>query len=324
MNKSIKIFSTFFIATTIFTITAFGQKVGTTSFQFLSVMTDARGSAMAGAFSSVANNSEAVFWNPAGLTSVKNFDFSISYLRWFLDINHYAFAAAYNLSGIGTIGIEGIYTDVGEIEVTRVSSLGYVDGVYNPGLTGEVIKPHQAVLGISFAKELTDKFAFGITAKYAYEDLVVENKGSFVFDGGLTFNTGFRTIKIAATVRQFGPDIKYLSKSYPLPQTFNIGISSYLITSSDGLLINASNQKLLLSYDMIQPRDYDQMHGVGLEYSFNDMIFLRGGYKFNGDQQGLSGGFGLIYDNYRVNYSYVDYGEFLNAVHRFTIGFNLK
>ena len=324
MNKKNKIFSILFLVIIMFSIPAVGQKVGTTSFQFLSVMADARGTAMAGAFSSIANNSEAVYWNPAGLTLVDNFDFSVSYLRWFFDINHYSFAAAYNLNDFGTVAVEGLYTDIGQIEVTRVDALGLIGETYNPGLTGEVIRPHQAAIGISYANQLTDKFAFGITAKYAYEDLVVESKGSFVFDGGLIFNTGFRTIKIAASIRQFGPDIKYLSKSYPLPQTFNIGISGYLISPSDGLITNAGQQKLLLSYDMIQPRDYDQQHGIGIEYSFNDMIFLRGGYRFNGDQQGVSGGLGFMFNDYRVDYSYTDYGDYLNAVHRFTVGFNLK
>ncbi len=324
MNKIITNISMLFALTILLGNISFGQKVGTTSFQFLSVSPDARGAAMAGAFSSVARNAEAVYWNPAGLTSVNNFDLSVSYLRWFFDINHYSFAAAYNLSDFGTIAIEGLYTDIGEIEVTTVGALGNINGSYNPGLTGEVIHPHQSAIGISYAKSLTDKFAFGITAKYAYEDLVVESKGSFLFDGGLLFNTGFRTIKIAASIRQFGPDIKYLSNSYPLPQTFNIGISGYVIAPTDGLIANAAGQKLLVSYDMIQPRDYDQQHGIGMEYSFNDMIFLRGGYRFNGDQQGVAGGLGIMFNNYNINYSYTDYGEFLKAVHRFTIGFNLN
>ncbi len=324
MNKIFKIFSTFFIASLMFSSSVYAQKVGTTSFQFLSVMTDARGTAMGGAFSSVANNSEAIYWNPAGLTSVENFDFSASYVKWFFDIKHYSISAAYTLPNLGTIGIEAIYTDIGEIEVTRVDALGYVNGEYNPGLTGEVIKPSQSVIGISFAKELTDRFAFGITAKYAYENLVVKSKGAIIFDGGLTFDTDFRTVKIAASVRQFGPDIKYLSKNYPLPQTFNIGISGYLIAPENSLIADFPNQKLLLSYDMIQPRDYNQQHGVGLEYSFNDMIFLRGGYRFNGDQQGFSGGLGLMYENYRIDYSYTDYGEYLNSVHRFTVGLNIN
>lgn len=299
-------------------------KVGTTSFQFLEVMTSARATAMGEAFSSAADNSEAVFWNPAALTNVKSFDASVGFTQWFFDIKHFSFSAAYSIDGWGTFGLQGLYTDVGEIEVTTVSALGFIGDTYNPGLTGEVIRPHASVIGLSFAKNLTDKFAFGLTVKYVSEDLVVKSKGVVAFDGGLTFNTGYKSIKLGASVRHFGPEVKYIDKSYPLPQTFNIGISGYLFSPNDALLGNIGNQSILISYDLIQPRDYNQQYGLGMEYAFNNMFFLRGGYKFNGDQEGFSGGIGIHYNNYRLDYSYTDYGAYLSAVHRITLGFVIK
>jgi hypothetical protein len=300
------------------------EKVGTTSFQFLKVWPGARATGMAGAFSSIANNAEAVFWNPAGLARISNFDFSFGFVDWFMDVNHFSFSAAYNMGDIGTLGVMGVFSNVGDIEVTRVDRLGFVGGVYNPGLTGEVISPSSLVLGVSYARNLTDKFAFGITVKYVQENLVVKKAGALVFDGGLTFNTGFRSIVIGASVRHFGQEVKFYDKSYPLPQTFNIGISSYLFSNNDPLISNMGDHSLLVSYDMIQPRDYDQMHSVGMEYSFKDMIFLRGGYVLNNDQEGITTGVGVVYKGYRIDYSFNDYGKYLDSVHRFTIGFELN
>ena len=77
------------------------EKVGTTSFQFLKILTTARASAMAGAYSSIASGSDAVFWNPAGLTTVKNFNATIGYADWFMDVMHYSFSAAYTIEGVG-------------------------------------------------------------------------------------------------------------------------------------------------------------------------------------------------------------------------------
>ncbi|PIP77564.1 MAG: hypothetical protein COW85_08320 [Ignavibacteria bacterium CG22_combo_CG10-13_8_21_14_all_37_15] len=237
-------------------------KVGTTSFQFLKVFPGARANALAGAFTTLANNSEAVFWNPAGLAQVNRFDISAGYVGWFMDVKHYSFSAAYNLGDIGVFGVHGMVADVGNIEVTTVDKLGFVNGIYNPGLTGEVIRPGSMVLGASFARYLTDKFAFGVTVKYVRENLVYEKASAIVFDGGLTFNSGFKSIVIGASVRHFGQEVKFIDKSYPLPQTFNIGVSSYLISATDPLLMSLDDQSLLFSYDMIQPRDYDQMHNV--------------------------------------------------------------
>jgi hypothetical protein len=299
------------------------EKVGTTSFQFLKVIPTARAYGMAGAYVSIANTSEAVFWNPANLIMVENFSAAFGYADWFLDVKHYSFSAAYTLEGMGTFALFGMVADVGEIEETKVSSLGFLsDGTYNPGLTGNVFSPKSTVLGISYGLAMNDRFSFGITMKYASEDLVYESASAIVFDAGLRYDTGFRSIIIAASLRHFGGDIKFIDRKYPLPQTLNIGISSYLFAPADPLISSFGNQSLLLSYDLIQPRDFDQQHALGLEYSFNGMLFLRGGYLFNADQEDLSLGAGINYLGYKVDYAYNGYGEHLDSVHRITIGVN--
>lgn len=300
------------------------EKVGTTSFQFLKVLPGARANSLSGAFTTLVDNSEAIFWNPAGLAKINNYDFSFHFIDWFMDVKHFSFAGAYNLGDIGTIGVMGIFSDVGEIEVTRVDRLGFIGNVYNPGLTGEVINPSSLVIGLSYAKYVTDKFAFGVTAKFVHENLVVKSASAIVFDGGLTFNTGFRSIILGASIRHFGQEVKYFDKSYPLPQTFSIGISSYLLSPDEPLISSLGEQRVLLSYDMIQPRDYDQLHSIGIEYSFKEMLYLRGGYTFNSDQEGISAGIGIKYQNYRIDYSFNDYGNYLDSVHRVSIGVEIK
>ncbi|UCE04573.1 MAG: PorV/PorQ family protein, partial [bacterium] len=284
-------------------------------------------------------------FNPAALTRVKNIDLSVDYLDWFLDISHYAFSTAFSVRNIGSFGLLGIFTDVGEIKVTTVESLGFVDGVYL-GYTGETFKPGAQVFGVSFARQLTDKFSFGLTAKYARENLGPEESAdNFMFDGGLIYSTGFKSLKIAAVVRHFGPEVRfydkvklprydiekdttlyqtYTGKSYPLPQTFNIGISSYLISPGESLFLHSENQTLLVAFDMVQPRDYDQQYNIGLEYGFNNILFLRGGYKVNYDEESYSFGFGLAYDKYRIDYAFNDFGEFLDSVHRFSFGLSIQ
>lgn len=317
------------------------EKVGTTSFQFLKVMTSARYTAMGEAASTIALNSQAVFFNPAGLSYVQGIDVSADYLDWFLDISHMSISAAMNVPGIGTFGVQGLMTDVGEIRVTSVDALGFVGDKYL-GYTGEVIKPGAMVFGLSFARQLTEKFSFGLTAKYAREDLGVRATGNIMFDAGLIYDTGFRSVKIATTIRHFGPDVKYFDeetitrydsendtsfsqlytgKAYPLPQTFNIGISGYLISSGENLLMDSESHSLLVAFDMVQPRDFDQQYNIGLEYGFGQTLFLRGGYKLNYDSESFSLGFGVAYSDIRIDYAYSDFGDYLDSVHRFSIGF---
>jgi len=313
----------FIISSTSFSQSTGIDKVGTTSFQFLKVMPDARSTGMGEAFITVVNSSDAVFWNPAALTKVSNFDISSSYVQWFFDVAQISFSAAYNWEGIGQFGFQAMINDLGDIPVTRVDYLFREEsGNYNPGLTGETISPGSQVFGISYAKQLTDKFSFGLTVKYAQEDLVAEKTSSIIFDGGLLYKTGYRSIEIGAALRHFGPEVKFVDKGYSLPQTFTIGISAELLSDIDPLLMHIDGQKLLLAYNLSQPRDYSQQHHIGLEYSFAGMFFLRAGYKLNFDEEGLSLGAGVNYSNIRVDYSYNDFGEFLDSIHRFTIGFS--
>ena len=51
-------------------------------------------------------------------------------------------------------------------------------------------------------------------------------------------------------------------------------------------------------------------------------MILRGGYKFNYDTEGLTLGAGLKLKGLGVDYSYCSYGEYLSAVHRFSLSFN--
>jgi len=312
------------------------EKVGTTSFQFLKVVADARSMSMAGAYTSVVDHSDAVFWNPAALTQVEGLDVSVSYMDYFLDVRHFSTAVAIPLGPSGTLGFQFMLADYGTFEVTRVSALGFQGEVYNPGLTGEIINPFAVVAGVSFAKKLTDKFSFGLTAKFAREDMdfqspVASSRDNYavfhntiLFDAGLLYDTGFRSLKLSAVVRHFGPEVKYFDQSYPLPQLLNIGISANVFGPGQALFFSTPDQYLIFAFDLVQPRDYDQEYHVGIEYGLRNILFFRGGYRINYDNEGLSLGFGLQFKNYRMDYSFNDYGDFLDSVHRFSFGIKLK
>lgn len=304
------------------------EKSGTTSFQFLSVRPSARAAALSGTFTTIVNNSEACFWNPAGLTRISDMDFSSTYIDYFLDVKMFSFSAGMTTHDYGSLGIFALYSDVGEIEVTTtaVGVLDFrADKSFNPGLTGEVYRPTQFVGGISYAASLTESFSFGISAKYVQEDLVFKKASALIFDGGLLFNTGYKSIVIGAALKNFGQDVKFVEKKYPIPQTLNIGVSANLVGAAHrSLFMESEENSLLFAYDLVQPRDFDQQHTVGIEYSYDKIFIIRGGYNFNGDQASYSAGAGINYMNMRIDYSYNPMGDYLPAIHRISIGYELR
>ena len=167
------------------------------------------------------------------------------------------------------------------IQETNVQNLYYdpVSGTYNPGLTGNSFTPGFMVLGLSYAKQITEKFSFGLTAKYASEDLVFATADQFMFDFGLLYKTGYESLNLAASLRHFGPEVKFVSKSYALPQTLNIGVSAYLIDKKGGIFSKIEDHQLLLAFDLSQTRDHAQQQLLGMEYGLFGKVFIRGGKR---------------------------------------------
>ena len=83
---------------------------------------------------------------------------------------------------------------------------------------------------------------------------------------------------------------------------------------------------LQASVEFVHPNDAPEKILLGVEYSFMDMLFLRGGYKMNYGEQSFVVGAGLMYDLYgymgRLNYAYRDFGDLKN-VHMIQLGLSL-
>jgi len=303
------------------------DQVGTTSFQFLTVIPNARASAMGGVASTTITTSEAVFFNPAALTRSSRMSAGIAYLDYFADVSVSSFSGAYTLGNFGTIGVQAQVLDYGEITETRADQLfrDPTTGVFNLGFTGSTINPSAMVFGLSYSRMLTTQFAFGLTAKYAYEDLIAESAGSVVFDGGILFKTGLRSLDVGMTLRNFGPEITYINDGYPLPQLFVIGFSGLLLgAEGDAFMMPSEEHNVMFAYDLSQTRDHSQQQHLGLEYSYRSLISLRGGYKVNFDEESWTAGFGINVNRFKLDYSYNDFGEFLGNVQRFTFNFELQ
>jgi hypothetical protein len=192
---------------------------------------------------------------------------------------------------------------------------------------------------------LTDKFSVGGTVKYAMESLwtdqVITTVNSItgeetsyktyadvvLFDFGMHYNTGFRSVQIGVSAQNFGPQVTFASKGHPAPLAFRLGLSANIF-GKVGLLFQDNMNRLTLAYDLFQPNDYLQQMHVGAEYSFSEMVALRVGYKVDYDSEGLTYGGGICVDlsgwPVSVDYSYGKLSEFLNNVHRISLGVQFK
>lgn len=325
------------------------QKVGTSSLQFLKVMPTARATAMGEAFSTLATGADAVFWNPSGVVYAQHPQFAGTLTLWLFDSKQGALSFAYPMDEWGTIGVQLQYVDFGSIQETSVDQLRFIgdpsQGNYNLGLTGRTFSPYSYAIGITYARQLTDKFAAGVTAKFVNESLwsgstmSVVNPSTglsesvntfarqFLFDFGMQYKTGFRSIRMGVSIQNFGKQVKFAKESYPAPLTFRIGGAADLI-GKDAVLEQSATNRITIAYDLFQPNDYDQQMHAGAEYAMDETIFLRAGYKFHYDSDGFTAGAGvkqsIVGMRLAFDYSYGAMGEFLPSVHRISIGAELQ
>ncbi len=302
---------------------ALGQKVGTSSMQFLSVAPDARSMGVGTASSAIAEGAHALYWNPAGLVRTTGHSFALDRVDWFLDAAHYGMAYGRSLGSWGHAGVHFYLADMGEFQETRVDQLGFVDEggtqVYNPGLTGSSFSLRSWVLGVTYARGFTDRFAAGLTAKMAREDLWLADARAFLFDFGMAYNTGYRSLRLGASVMNFGAPVSFAEDAYPPPLLFRLG-GAVNVIGTDGLIPLHDANRLTATFDLIQPNDYDQQWAAGLEYAFLNRFFLRGGYQHNYDIASFSFGGGIrqpvAFVRLGFDYSYSSMTEAFGAVHR--------
>lgn len=310
---------------------------GTSAANFLKIGVGARSMAMGDATIAVVNSAEAMYWNVASLSKINdNFSVTVSTMDWLVDTRNSYVAAALNLEGVGTFGLDFEYLDYGKIEETTV---------YDQNGTGRFFSANDMAIGFGFARKLTDRFAFGIKMKYINETLANTGADAFAIDVGAVFNTTFfdDNLSLAASIANFGTKMKFtgrdLSVTYTIPDNpsnkqipadlttiewdipllFRFGISNYFV--------NNDNWSILAAYDILDSRDYDVRHNVGMEIGFDKLFYLRGGYKFNYDEVTYTAGVGLDFSNvlnYKINldYLYLNYGDF-NSLNEFTLRINL-
>jgi long-subunit fatty acid transport protein len=287
-------------------------KVGTTGVNFLELGVSARAMGMAEAFVASATDASAVYYNPAGLTYVYGRQAMFTHIDMPAGINYEFFGLAYPTESVGGVVGVGIYAlNTGDILRTDYY---YPYGIDQAG-NEQYFSAGDLAIGLSYGRFLTDKFSLGLTVKYIQENLETEKAVGWGADVGTCYNSGYRNFKIGMVISNFGPDMKFIEKEFPLPINFKFGGSIDMLESEDHLMMVAAEGS--------HPSDNLEKYNIGLEYWFQDRFSLRVGQRFNYDSDGFTAGGGLMLPigeeiDLSVDYAYQDFG-FLEQVHRFSI-----
>ena len=313
------------------------SKAGTTAAVFLEIPVGARAIGMGGAFVGTANDVTGLYWNVAGVARLQRNEAIFTHSEWLADTRFDNAAFALPLEDVGTLGLSFTSLSMDDMIVRTVEK---------PDGTGEFFSAGSFAVGVHYARNLSEKFSIGFTAKYISEKIWDMQAQAFAVDVGTLFTTNFLNgMRIGAQISNFGTDMKLSGRdtrtfhavdptktgsndqipqnieldSWHLPLNFQFGLAVDAVKSDEHIIT--------IEVDALHPSDNYESMNVGAEYGFHNILFLRGGYQslFLPDNEGgLSFGAGVLANLFgdeirgRFDYAYTDVGR-LKAVHVFAL-----
>lgn len=311
------------------------SNAGTVSANFLKIPVEPIGEALGGSNVASVKGALGLYWNPAALASTEATEVVLSHVNWIADTK-LSFAAISHNFGFGCFGLSLTALNVGQMEITTEDE---------PNGTGSYFNSGSYALGFSYAMNVIDRFSFGGTVKYVYEFIWDTHGTSYLFDFGSIYRTDFYNMRIGMRLANFGtnmtfsgspidekpnvvarsgisypydPRLDRMSPEYSLPQLFNVGLSIDPLKLGD--------HRLTFTASVNDPNDYNVQMGFGCEYSFQDILFLRAGYKTGYDEQNFFSGLGLRLNagifNPQMDFAYASFGRLGNvALFSLTLAF---
>jgi len=330
------------------------NRQGTRGANFLHIPIGARGGAMAGSIGSSVAGPTAWFWNPAGAASSESFSLSAGRQNLYDDLGLAQTYAAGSIPLLG--GVVGMHLNtLGSGPIRRTTELN----PFGERLGGNSFEWTSTVVGLGYAKRLTDRLSVGGQVKYITEGIPDANTKWVAFDIGTQFNTGLYGLVLGGAIQNVGgtarangaliqrlittddgsqlPEarrVQFFTNNTELPVEFRLSIGTDLLGGANSLFGGAGGKNTLSAeVSVSDATDYSTQYGIGAEYGYRNLLFVRGGKRIYNDdrdrggvgQVGLAGGFGLRLPVFgrsvRFDYSYEAAGALQNIqVFSFEVG----
>lgn len=310
------------------------EQVGTSMANFLKVGVGARALAMGDAYVALCDDISSLYWNPGALDRIEKNEIIVQQTNWLVDTKILYIGAGYKIPGIGTVGLSAHYFSSGEIEETTLLS---------PDGTGRTFTTSDMALGLTFSRRITTRFSTGITVKLVHETLAREKASAIALDIGSVFETNFlNNMRIGMALSNLGGEMRLSGSDLSVQYATNPGYPTKVIRANlateqwdiplffrFGIALEAlkrENYRWTVSGEVMDSRDFIHRLALGTEWAYRNLVFLRGGYKFNYDEENLTLGAGLnvrfANTSLRLDYAYGRFGVFDNTQRfSFTFGF---
>ncbi len=208
-----------------------------------------------------------------------------SNLNYIGDIKLNYFGVAASLGDVGTLGLTARSLSFGDIPVTTTDF---------PEGTGTTYSPSYITVGLTFARAFTDRIYGGATVKLINESIIRTSATGFAVDIGIQYVSGSSGLKLGVVLKNLGPKMVFSGQDmesfveipgqepgarqrslavpgqqFDLPSTLEMGL---------GYDFDVAEQHKISIAGNFQNSNYgNDEYSIGLEYAWNNMLFLRGG-----------------------------------------------
>jgi hypothetical protein len=282
---------------------------GSAGLAFLKLGTSARGIAMADAMAAAVTGPASPAYNPAGLlagdTSAAA-ELLFTHREWIEGTRAEFLAGSTRIAEGKAAGLSITSTTVPDIELRT-----------RPGEPEGTFTARNFAAAGSFAYAFDEEFSAGITAKFLYEKILIDEASGFALDVGARYVTPVEGLSVGAALANIGSMSSLRNEATKLPSMLRVG-PAYSFSFSEGRAAVLTAADLLYIF----PEKETYLNWGG-EVEFDRTVAVRGGYQFGSAGRGLTAGMGIRYGMFCLDYAYAKLSQDLGNAHSFTLALTL-
>jgi len=279
------------------------EDAGTATAQFLKLGAGARAAGLGNAYVALADDANAVYWNPAGMTQIDDQSASFTHTVWFEDIV-YNWASYVRPLKEGKLGVGIQYLSYGKLDA--FDEMGTQTGAF---------KPRDLAATVSYGNKIGG-IPVGASVKYI-SSKIKTSASAFALDLGGMYQLYEDKFSVGLAIQNVGTKMTFVDDGEKLPANIKLG-GAY-----------KGREYLILAADLNMPVDGAINYGAGVEYKVfkneDSCLAARLGYSSRANQTGgFSGttvGFGFDYRGLYTDYAFASFGD-LGATHWISLGIN--
>lgn len=267
----------------------------------LKTPTSARASSLGESTVSDAGQFSSWPLNPANLYAKDARSLSLTHVQWIQDIQSEFIGVRFPLAK-GSAALAVSTNSIPGIEIRET-----------PGPAVGTFTARFAAIEAGYATSVWENFSAGVTAKYLYEKLYLDDAVGFGIDLGILYQTPIAGLQIAAAVTNTGSLEQFRGERSDLPAFARVGAAYHLGVDDFRFRFSVSSACSL--------QGSENHLGSSIEGLYKDFLAIRLGYQTGYDARGLTAGAGIVYEFLTLDYAYVPFTYGFGSAHLLTLGF---